>query len=162
VDVLASTFGLNSITAFLFFSGIYYVFDNRWWNSTLIQRFHQIPDLSGDWSGEINVEGEEGKDEVSVHIEQTWTKLELLLELDNGQATSQSQTAHIMTDSGRTRLVITYLSRQQGPGMDERNHHEGVNWLSHDPTKSPEHLDGRYFTDPSRNSQGLIQLKKET
>jgi hypothetical protein len=161
VGVLASTLGLNSITAFLFFTVLYYLFDNRLWNSTLLQRFHQIPDLSGDWSGKINVEGENGKDDVSVHIEQTWTKLELTLKLDNGQAISDSKTASITTNSGETRLVITYLSRQQGPGMGERDHHEGVNWFNHDPTSSPERLYGRYFTDPSRGSQGLIKLEKE-
>lgn len=151
-------FGLTSVTAFFIYHGLNQFFKERAWAWQLIAGYHGIPELSGKWTGHINVDGEDGKDPVSVWIKQTWDEIEVRLELDNGQAVSHSISGSMETNGVFPRLVITYQSKQKGPGAQDRDSHEGVNWLEY--IQEENVIEGWYVTEPSRGSHGTIRLER--
>lgn len=145
------------------FGGLYLGFDKWAWKLPPVQNIHGVTDLNGIWSGTLDRKNAEtGLDEtdvaITVHISQTWSKIEVNLVNDNlpdkgmpGRTRSTASTAFFKTESTHSKLLRYIYSFGQGYGVAELQ-------LSgqHDSLQ----LKGDYIS--SEMNKGYICIERET
>ena len=112
----------------LVFGVSYWVFDNwLWrWQFLRVMRLIRLPDLSGAWTGTVasSYSGFEGVQQVTVKIEQKWTRM--VVRLNAEESRSWSVTASVLTNSPEG-LILTYLFDNE-PKAESRGDDASVPW----------------------------------
>ena len=152
---------LAGVPSFVAFFGIIYgVFDRWLWKTRVsrVLRLSVLPDVSGTLRGRLvstfrTEIAKPSKHDVTVQIRQTWTRIEIRLEVDHSMSSSISLMAALKGDM--TSSVLTYHFRNQiqpGRADDDMSDHEGVAELRID----THGIRGRYFN--SRGNSGSLTL----
>ena len=146
---------------------LYKAFDQRFWRTSVVQssELTEVPDISGTYSGKLTstYRGSSGQNvviDISLAIQQTWTKMSVEMAVTSGSSTSRSISAvgSISQDGSATRVIYLYQNKVN-PGLadDDMRGHEGAADLriQRDGT-----LEGSYFN--ARKRAGTIQATLET
>jgi hypothetical protein len=144
---------------------LYRVFDRWFWRTPLAQRFGLagVPDLSGTYDGKLtstyrDSAGDNVVRDISLAIQQTWTKMSVEMAVTSGSSTSRSISAvgSISHDGTATRLIYLYQNKVN-PGLadDDMRDHEGAADLR---IKRDGKLEGSYFN--ARKRAGTIQATR--
>ena len=142
----------------LVFGVSYWVFDNwLWrWRFLRVMRLISVPDLRGAWTGTIasSYTGFEKTQQVSVKIEQTWTKM--VVRLNAEESRSWSVTASVLTNAPEG-LVLTYLfdNEPKAESVMTMQRFSGTTVLTR---TAPDRLEGHYYTGRGRETHGSIKL----
>ena len=115
---------------------LYQFFDRLFWRTSVAQRswFTEVPDLSGTYDGKLtstfrDSAGNNVVIDISLVIQQTWTKMSVEMAVTSGSSTSRSISAvgSISQDGTATRLIYLYQNKVN-PGIadDDMHDHEGV------------------------------------
>ena len=144
---------------------LYQLFDRWLWRTSVAQRswFTEVLDLSGTYDGKLtstfkDKTGNNVVIDISLVIQQTWTKMSVEMAVTSGSSTSRSISAvgSISQDGTATRLIYLYQNKVN-PGIadDDMHDHEGVADLR---IKTDGALEGSYFN--SRKRAGTIQATR--
>ena len=146
---------------------LYLVFDRWFWRTALAQRSELagVPDLSGVYDGKLTstFKDDAGNNmvrDISLEIQQTWTRISVEMNVTSGSSTSRSISAigSISQDGTSTRLVYLYQNKVN-PGIadDDMRDHEGAADLRIKPDRT---LEGTYFN--ARNRAGTIEARQRS
>lgn len=120
----------------------------------------QVPNLSGNWKGEIKSNYNNGELEpikTEVKIKQTFFNIQVRIKTDESRSYSIGASFDIDNERGYQQLFYSYLNTPK-PGVRERSViHYGSALLNFEGFKV-EKMDGEYWT--SRESTGEITLTK--
>ncbi len=136
----------------------YWAFDNwLWrWRFLRVMRLISVPDLRGAWPGMIasSYTGFEKTQQVTVTIEQTWTKMVVLLKA--AESRSWSITASVLTNAPEG-AVLTYLfdNEPEAESVRTMQRFRGTAVLV---SAAPGQLEGYYYTGRGRETHGSIKL----
>ena len=131
------------------FMAVFYLFDRYLWK----YKSSKVPNLNGDWEGKIETSHNDGEEiDVKVTIKQTWSSISIILETANSR--SKSEVASIMSKS---RLVYQFFNEPLFRSEKTLHKHYGVTMLDF---KENDILEGFYFTDRDRKTQGDIYLER--
>ena len=140
-----------------FYTMLYWAFDRHVWRWRLIHRFGllSLPDLNGQWSGEIDSSfGEAGiKTTVEVTILQRWSTM--LVSLQTGESGSRSTVGALTArEIDNPELTYTYVSEPRGRATDTMQMHRGTCVLR----LKGDVLQGTYYTSRGRGTVGELKL----
>ncbi len=144
----------------LVFGVSYWAFDNwLWrWRFLRVMRLISVPDLRGAWTGMIasSYTGFEKTQQVTVTIEQTWTKM--VVRLNAAESRSWSITASVLTNAPEG-VVLTYLfdNEPEAESVRTMQRFRGTAVLA---ISAPGRLEGYYYTGRGRESHGSIKLRR--
>lgn len=153
------------------FAALFLLYDKWLWSWPLFSRVAGVPDISGEWVGPLyssyrsdgggNTDTDDepkGSLRPVFTIHQTWSKIEI--DGDFSKSRSESITASFSTEKGNPQLVFTYLNHPRTPN-ENNGQHEGVNKLRLvTDGDGNEVLEGEYYTGPSRNNHGTVELRR--
>ena len=145
---------------------LYQVFDRWFWRTPAAQRsgLTEVPDLSDTYDGKLtstfrDSAGNNVVIDISLVIQQTWTKMSVEMAVTSGSSTSRSISAvgSISQDGTATRLIYLYQNKVN-PGLadDDMHDHEGAADLR---IKRDGTLEGSYFN--ARQRAGTIQATRK-
>lgn len=156
----AATSGI-SLAAFFRFAFVKWIWKWRWlrW----LERFHGVPFLEGNWTGQFDSSGNartpadrlSGEVKVAI-IQPDIHSIRIIRTSDESRSTSQGESISI-SDDGTGCLLYTYLSEPAGNVRNRSNISYGSAKLIFD-RKNPTKLSGNYWTD--QQTQGLFEIKK--
>ena len=142
----------------LVFGVSYWAFDNwLWrWQFLRVMRLIRLPDLSGAWTGTIasSYSGFEKVQQVTVTIEQKWTRM--VVRLNAEESRSWSITASLLANAPEG-LILTYLFDNEPEAESVRTMHRfrGTAVLV---STAPGLLEGYYYTGRGRETHGSLKL----
>ena len=137
-----------------------WAFDNwLWrWQFLRVMRLIRLPDLSGTWTGTIasSYSGFEKVQEVTVTIEQKWTRM--VVHLNAEESRSWSVTASVLANAPEG-LVLTYLfdNEPKAESVRTMNRFRGTAVLVSTATGL---LEGYYYTGRGRETYGSLKLRR--
>ncbi len=136
---------------------LYWLFDRHVWRWRLIRRLGllSVPDLNGQWSGEIDSSfGDEGtKRNVKVNILQRWSSMLITLQAD--ESSSHSTMAALRArDIDSPELTYTYANEPRARATDAMQSHRGTCTLR----LAAGRLEGNYYTGRGRGTVGELKL----
>ena len=159
------------------FALLYQAFDQWFWRTLVAQNswLTEVPDLSGTYDGKLtstfrDSAGDNVVVDISLVIQQTWTKMSVEMAVTSGSSTSRSISAvgSISQDGTATRLIYLYQNKVN-PGLadDDMHDHEGAADLR---IKRDGTLEGSYFnsressrddtSDPNDSALGEMMAKR--
>lgn len=119
---------------------------------------YNVPDLRGAWTGTVagSYSGFEENQEVTVTIEQTWTKL--AVRLNAAESRSWSVTASVLAKAPEG-LVLTYLfdNEPRAEAARTMQRFRGTTVLVE---TAPGQLEGHYYTGRGRETHGSLKLRR--
>ena len=138
---------------------LYYAFDRFVWRWRPLRRrgLVTVPDLNGEWNGQIKSSYEsDGRTlQVSVIITQQWSKI--LVRLEAEESCSRSIAASFLTDDPSSpELVYVYENEPASLAPEPMQAHGGTARLRLDGSV----LRGKYYTGRGRGTVGDITLQK--
>lgn len=141
------------------YSGLYWLFDRYVWKLRLLRKlsFVQLPDLSGEWVGEVksSYSQDRSAQSVSVVILQRWSKI--LVRLESEQSQSRSTSASLRTtDLVNPELSYQYVNEPKSNAPGTMEMHRGTATLE----LTGSGLEGDYYTGRGRGEVGTIKLSK--
>ena len=144
----------------LVFGVSYWAFDNWFWRWQFLRalRLISVPDLRGAWTGTIasSYTEFEKTQQVTVTIDQTWTKM--AVRLNAAESRSWSVTASILTNAPEG-LVLTHLfdNEPEPQSVGTMQRFRGTAVLV---SAAPGVLEGYYYTGRGRETHGSIKLRR--
>ena len=144
----------------LVFGVSYWAFDNwGWrWRFLRVMRLISVPDLRGAWTGTVasSYTGFEKPQQVTVTIEQTWTKM--AVRLNAAESRSWSLTASVLTNAPEG-LVLAYLfdNDPEAESISTMQRFRGTTVLVN---TEPDRLEGHYYTGRGRETHGSMKLRR--
>lgn len=151
---------VNQVSVLGIFGIIYLSYSKFLWKTKVFKKFHNVPDLNGEWDGGylssyIDEFGQPKKDGCSATIKQDWNKISIKCKFGESSS-SYSKTASLYVDDIEgVMLTFTYINDSKNPNWEARKH-DGCN-IFH---CGDGVLDGKYFTDRGNGTHGTIQLMK--
>jgi len=147
--------------AFGFTTLLYTAFDRSLWRWRIFHWLSVVatPDFTGDWEGTITSSHDKHATDhpVSVHINQRWTLISIVLEGKDSR--SRSQLAGVVTKSGAApRIVHTYVNEPRSGSVESMNIHFGTATMTLN--EGGDILDGDYYTGRGRKTEGRIRLHR--
>ncbi len=136
------------------------IFDVYIWRLKIIQRLKivQIPDLNGEWIGELKSSHNETKKHGKLIIKQTWQQISINLHTDTSR--SRSLMADIREDEYcDTVLSFEYHSETLQDAEQTMNDHNGFNVFTIN--KELNVLEGEYFTCRKRQTCGTMKFHRK-
>ena len=143
---------------FSIFALLIYIFDRFLWRVLKVMGFLEIVDFEGDYEGEIAVGTQRSRYPAQLKIRQTWSKI--VIEFSGEVSSGTSFSASIVRNRlGAQKLELTYnyFTFFRDPA-DQSKNHLGTAILEH--CDDGRRLVGQYYTEKSRNSFGLMTLKR--
>ena len=159
-DLLTMRWLLPIPSIALVFGASYWAFDNWLWRWQFLRvlRLISVPDLRGTWTGTVasSYSGFEKDQEVTVSIEQTWTKM--AVRLNAAESRSWSVTASVLTNAPEG-LVLTYLfdNEPKSESVSTMQRFRGTTFLVN---AEPGLLEGYYYTGRGRETHGSLKLRR--
>ena len=142
------------------FGLLYYMFDRYIWKWRLLRHFDivTIPDLNGEWEGEIeSSHDQDGQPvQVSVVISHRWSKI--LVELETQESHSKSVAASFLTRCSLSpELMYAFVNEPKPNTQESMEMHKGTARL----TFTGRALEGDYYTGRGRRTIGSIRLTRK-
>lgn len=154
------------------------VYDKHVWNTAFAEKLKwtKVPDLNGTWEGYVETSYSDHIDEkalhpdndpsaelqmlkASLHIRQTYRKINVHLETET--STSDSDGATILADDGRWSRLSYQYGNDPNPNTEGTMHpHYGSASLVLRETDDNEELTGPYYTDQNRRTYGEMYFKR--
>ena len=137
-------------TAFAIFPLLEFVYSNLLWKIPPFSLFSGIPNISGTWKGEVHrqlpVGSEEEKIPCTVLINQTWQRIEMVLESDRTQSTLEVAGFSVSNSQFKW---FTYLYRVEyfQEGLNKNLAYGTCRMRLTGEKTSDYHLEGRFSTD---------------
>ena len=138
-------------------------FSKTWWRWAWLRRIGvvSIPDLSGNWSGQVHSSYDDFKQphQADVRIFQTWS--EISIKLSSSTSRSHSQIASLLLGSPDGTILSYQYQNEPAPGSKTTMQiHVGTARLvlSTDQTG----MEGDYYSGRGRQNYGSIRLEKQT
>ena len=142
-----------------FYTALHWLFDRHIWRLGWLRRLNlvQVPDLNGDWVGEIesSYSGDDCAHSVSVAILQRWSKLVLRLETKHSRSYNIMATLQT-SDLPHTRLSYQYVNEPKSSAPGTMAMHRGTANLE----VIGSALEGDYYTGRGRGEVGTIKLRR--
>jgi len=163
VTFFEKLFGYSfSVTPFMLFCGLYWLFNNYLWSFFGFRHFFKVPNLNGKWEGTITLPVTEYRKQeriinVVLFVTQNWSTIDLVLK---GQETvSSALTTHISIRNPDN-ISIKWIYKVKGrTGLEPINHaSEGVTELFLTTNSSSYKMEGFYYSNIGR--RGYLQLTK--
>lgn len=159
------TFGLPILTLA---GGLYWLVDRWLWKYPPLTWVHPIPNLEGEWKGEIeSSHGSPDGDELTpiepdgsrLKITQRWSKMEINYR-NSDSSSSRSVSARIESDTSWPKLTYVYENEPKGDGIEtSQKPHGGTAVL--DFYEDEGHLRGKYYNDRSGGqSHGEMRFER--
>jgi len=153
------------IDTMAFYGFFYWIFDKRLWRWKFIHRLGitRIPDLSGEWTGQVNPTSSDGVSkglglpaDVTLSIQQTWTTL--IIAAETGHSRSHSISGTITVDDDRV-VSYEYINEPLAGAPSSMHAHRGVARfiLNADATV----LEGEYYSGRDRQNVGTIRVVRK-
>lgn len=151
---LISPISIIAIFGFVFLL-VFYLFDRYLWKiSKAGLKLSKIPNLNGVWKGKIQTNYVEGMEiDADVEIKQTWSSISIVLKTKNSK--SSSEVAFIATS--KSQLIYHYFNQPSNISDKNLHKHYGTVFLD---LEGNDNLNGFYFTDRDRKTQGNICLNR--
>lgn len=144
----------------LFFYGLFFAIFDKWlWQYCKKLKFVKIPDLSGEWIGNLKSSFDDHSKEIkaTLKIFQTWTRIKILL--TTNQSSSQSETASIVINAPEGNcLSYQYINEPKSNAVNTMSIHRGTVRLIFDEKKNI--LNGEYYSGRDRQNFGSLNFKK--
>ena len=142
-----------------FYGAVYWLFDQFLWRWAALGKFGliRVPDLNGEWTGEIGSSHTPGNQTISVRvtIKQRWSKLGVRLHAT--QSRSDSVMARLKTsDVIHPTLDYMYLNEPAASALATMHTHRGTATL----VLKDGVLKGDYYTGRDRGEFGTIRLQR--
>jgi len=115
-----------------------------------------IPDLNGDWAGDIQTSHDGFSYQVEVEIHHTLSKF--LMILRTVQSSSETNYAYIEIREPKSKLHYYFTSRPSSNAQDTMQIHDGTGYL--EISRDGVSLSGNYYTGRGRESFGDINLTR--
>ncbi len=151
---------INQVSVLGIFGIMYLLYTNFLWKAKVLKKFHDVPDLNGEWYGSYlsSYTDESGKPIIgscSAIIKQDWNKISIKCTFGESSS-SYSKTASLYVDDIEgVILTFTYINDSKNPNWETRKH-DGCNIFQ----CGDGVLEGKYFTDRGNGTHGTIQLTK--
>jgi hypothetical protein len=140
---------------------IWAIFIKKLWKLKLFYPWLvQVPDLSGDWQGELKSNWDDSKKElipIKARIRQTFLNIQVEFSTDESRSYSIGASFNICIQRGQEQLIYTYLNTPRAGVRDRSEIHYGSAILEIDGFKN-DSLIGEYWT--SRETYGEITLRR--
>ena len=141
------------------YSALHWLFDHHAWRWRVLRKLGllNVPDLSGNWIGEVNSSyGLDGTTaSISVKILQRWSKLAITLETT--QSRSRSIAAAFLTqDVPRPEISYLYINEPKSIAPETMQMHRGTVSLG----LAGDCLEGDYYTGRGRREIGTLRLTR--
>ena len=141
------------------YSGLYWLFDRYVWKLGLLRKLRliQMPDLNGNWVGEVesSYSHDGSAHSVSAIIAQRWSKMVLRFETEHSR--SNSTTACLRTsDLPNPELSYQYVNEPKPNAPATMEMHKGTATLE----LIGSCLEGDYYTGRGRGEVGTVKLRK--
>lgn len=143
----------------MLFGVSYWAFDNWLWRWRFLRdiRLISMPDLSGTWKGTIASSHSEFEEtqQVTVTIEQTWTRMAVRLKAEESR--SGSLTASVLSNRPEG-LTLTYLF-DNDPNVETGTTLQRFRGTAVFVSTAPDLLDGYYYSGRGRETHGSVKLR---
>ncbi|MDP9358077.1 MAG: hypothetical protein M3R02_22890 [Chloroflexota bacterium] len=156
-------FLFDPTSAVTFYALFYSAFNHWLWRWSLFRhlRIVTIPDLNGQWQGEMcsSFHNFEQKVPFIATIEQTWSKM--VVRVKTGQSGSHSETASFILDAGTgPTLSYTYLNRPKASEDPRLEMHQGTCVLVLKQSGGMARLEGEYYSSRGRANHGDLWMER--
>lgn len=106
-DIIPNLISVPVIYAILFF-----LHDKLLWKNRLIMKLHGIPDLNGEWKGElVSSFCENKKFDMTIIVKQTWTQMSMIAKYDMSRSSSKNIT--IKSDGAVTKIYFGFTNESK-------------------------------------------------
>lgn len=155
------SFGYNikQFSVLFIFGIIYFLYDRYLWKIKIFKfKFSSIPNLSGIWNGQFKSSWKDTVGNTSLHINQTWTKMQIISY--NEKSKSYSKVASLLYDTNKNvELIFEYENEPDSNREKTMNPHKGFSELIYNEELSK--LEGYYTSDQrTRKTYGDIWYEK--
>jgi hypothetical protein len=165
----------QSISPLLLFTILWFAVDRWLWRLPLLNGFLGIPDLNGEWEGEVRTAYDGGsagnKDELHpvqsdtphrLNITQRWFSIDV--EYENPESSRSVSTSARFDIQGNTpELTYTYQNKPIGTtglATAQQSRHGGTATLRVKQGSGGLELVGEYYTDEERHNHGTLRFKR--
>ena len=141
--------------------GIFYFVFDRWFWKIRVFRFQLLSgtkNLAGSYCGVLISDFEEVRKQVTLTIEQRWTRCVIFMDISDDDSTSSSMSTMAAVEKKGSRATITYAYRNKvasGVAEEDMHDHDGTAELT---LRQDGKLEGGYYN--SRKRRGTLKLKK--
>lgn len=149
-EVLSACDALGVTTNFIgipfLYAILYYLFDKHIWKWKIIQKIHGIPNLGGEWEGELDPSYSDTKMIMNLKVKQTWSQINFVSIYP--ESCSESNTASFFLEGGGIMKVgFGFINHSR----ELQHQYDGYNILDID---DETHLFGRYFNNRDNSNSG--------
>ena len=145
------------VTGVAVYSVIFFLFYHYGWCAKIGRALVNIPDISGKWSLEgipgVRSQGSKESWRGEIEIEQNYERIYIILRTEQSQ--SQSNSASLVPEGPRYRLIYSYRNEPR-PAAHELQPHHGHCALLFDPYIRE--AEGSYFNGGDRVTHGTMKL----
>ncbi|MFH2069117.1 MAG: hypothetical protein ABII89_06635 [Candidatus Omnitrophota bacterium] len=145
----------------LFFYGLFFIIFDKWlWKYFRKIKLVKIPNLNGEWKGNLKSSFDNHSSEVksTLRIFQTWTKIKILL--NTGQSSSHSEAVSIVIDAPEGKyLSYQYINEPKSNAVKTMSIHRGTVRLVFDEKKDV--LQGEYYSGRDRQNFGSLYFVRK-
>lgn len=152
-------YNIKQFSVLFIFGIIYFLYDRYLWKIKIFKfKFSSIPNLSGVWNGQYKSSWKDTVGNVSLHIKQTWTKIQIISH--NEKSNSYSKVASLLYDTNKNVELIFEYENEPGTNREKTmNPHKGFSELIYNEELSK--LEGYYTSDQrTRKTHGDIWYTK--
>lgn len=138
------------------------VYDKRIWK--LLIKWHQIPDLSGKWTGELISSFDEKSIKMEMEIEQTWSKISFKSIFPETNSMSYSNVAAICVDGNNGTEIYFGFKNESYSVQNKMQSYNGYNILK---LCEKNKIKARYFNERENpdphikgGNKGIFELQR--
>lgn len=154
---------LAAPTGVAVFAGLYFVLDRFAWRWPLVARALGVPDLDGNWEGELvrtKLAGDMTESrKVSMTITQRWSSMSIVFHGQSSTSTA-SVISFSISDPKQPEIRWIYDARDTTGQVSKHRYGEGSTRLALQPCEGKRVLRGTYYT--SKLSSGSLSLTESS
>lgn len=151
---------LDLPAVFGFYGLFWLAFDGWMWRWPLLHdtRIVRVPDLNGHWKGYVrsSFDGQAENRPVDVDIEQSWTKIRVVLRTEHSRSMSVIG-AVMIYDGPEPWLTYEYRNEPKSGAAATMHAHRGLTRLE---VLERNMLEGEYYSGRDRENQGVLHLAR--
>ncbi|CEO21883.1 hypothetical protein [Paraclostridium sordellii] len=146
----------------IIFTVVDFIFKKYLWKINLIKKFHKVPDLNGKWEGQFIssfIDENTGKGKIGsceMTVKQDWDKIHFKCKFNETYSNSINVSFNLNSIGGVS-ISFDYENSGSKENLNAKAH-LGFNMLKY--LEDEDTLDGIYFTDMNRKSQGTLNVRR--
>ncbi len=148
IDEIVSALGIlpDLLSIPVWYGILWLLYDKFLWKKSIMQKFHHVPNIEGDWSGElISSYDDTAKHSMTLIIKQTWSHIHFTAKFDKSK--SESNVAAILSeDTGQPVIYFGFQNRSKDREAHQQIY-DGYNRIDLDGNV----MNGRYSNDRPSN-----------